>query len=85
MMKTTTVVHLRWFLIFISVVTIDARSISVGDPVTNDEPDVLSSSYRHRLEHSPSVQTLRWIPRRLGQSDLCEFCDVVVPVVSELD
>lgn len=64
---------------------IDTRSISVDEVVENEESNFLSNNNRHRFEHSPSVQTLRWIPRRLEKSDLCEFCEVVVPIVSTLD
>lgn len=57
----------------------DARSVQLltSDSIQDDETD----SYRHRLEHTDSFQTLRWSPRKLEQSELCEFCDLIIPVV----
>ena len=54
----------------IIIIIIDARSI-----------EDYSINYPHHLEHSKSFETLRWSPRKLEQSELCEFCDIIVPVV----
>ncbi len=75
-------------VLFIYLTTIDARSVLQNsdellgsNSLQDDGSSLISSSYRHRLEHSSNFQTLRWSPRKLEQSKLCEFCDLIVPVV----
>jgi len=87
MKLTSRLVFVLSFLI-IYITIFDARSVLqnfddllVSSSLQDDESSSISSSYRHRLEHSPSFQTLRWSPRKLEQSELCEFCDLIVPVV----
>jgi hypothetical protein len=78
----------RLLFVLCFLILIDARSILqnsedllVNNSVQDDESSSISNDYRHRVEHSNSFQTLRWSPRKLGQSELCEFCDLIVPVV----
>lgn len=76
-----------WLLFILGVLVIfitktNARSVSIltNDPIEDEESD----SYRHRLEHTDSFQTLRWTPRKIEQTALCEFCLLMVPIVSSL-
>jgi hypothetical protein len=87
MKLTSRLLFVLGFLI-IYIIIIDARSVLqnsddllVSSSLQDDESSSISSSYRHRLEHSPHFQALRWSPRKLEKSDLCEFCDLIVPVV----
>ena len=79
----TTATNLQWYLLFVYAITINARSL-LPDPNPISLSDSVANEDRHRLEHTSAVQTLRWTPRKLEQSELCGFCDVIVPVVSEL-
>ncbi len=86
-MKTTGLVIV---VLLIYIIAIDARSIlqnvdelfmeSISD---DEESNPLSNSYRHHLQHSSAFQTLRWSPKKLDKSELCEFCDLILPLVSE--
>lgn len=40
------------------------------------------SGYRHRFEQSPNFKALRWSEGYKRPSDLCELCDIGVPLVS---
>ena len=90
-MKVTSRLLVVLCLLTIYVITIDTRSIPqnsvdllVNTSPQDDETNLISnsiSSYRHRLEHSTNIQTLRWSLRKLKTSELCEFCDLMVPVV----
>ena len=76
MMKTAT--SLLWFLLFVYTRTIETRSILVDShSIANED--------RHQLEHSSAFQRLRWTPRKLEQSTLCDLCDAAVPVVGKLN
>ncbi|CAF5156126.1 unnamed protein product, partial [Rotaria sp. Silwood1] len=73
----------------IYVTRIDVRSVlqySINQLVSEDDQSSLIhnsvSSYRHRFEHSTNFQSLRWSLRKLKNDELCEFCDLMVPVVS---
>ncbi|CAF1215109.1 unnamed protein product [Adineta steineri] len=75
----------------IYITTIETRSIlpDSTDLLLNNSPqdeegkliDNNVNSYRHRLEHSTDIQTLRWALRKLNADELCEFCDIMVPVI----
>jgi len=78
----------RLLFVFCFLILIDARSVLqnsedllLNNSIQDDESSSISNNYRHHLEHSSSFQTLRWSPRKLEQSELCEFCDLIVPVV----
>ena len=90
---------IRRFLVVLCVATccvsiVSARSILQGsldvllnNAPENDESSSLSESvsgYRHRLEHSTDLQAIRWSLRKLNADELCEFCDLIVTVVSYL-
>jgi hypothetical protein len=70
-------------LFTIYTITIDARS------VLQDSVDLLASSslqedesnFRHRLEHSPVLDSLRWSVRKFDKDELCEYCDFILPIV----
>ncbi|CAF0859177.1 unnamed protein product [Adineta ricciae] len=87
---------IRRLLVVLCVTTccvsiVSARSILQGsvevllnDAPENDESSSLSDSvsgYRHRLEHSTDIQAIRWSLRKLNADELCEFCDLIVPVI----
>ncbi|CAF0981469.1 unnamed protein product [Rotaria sordida] len=91
MMKVTSCLLVVLYLLTIYVTRIDVRSIlqnSIDQLVSNSfDDDKLNlmhssiSSYRHRLEHSTKFQALRWSLRKLKNDELCEFCDLMVPVI----
>lgn len=63
----------------------DSLDLLLDDSLQNDEENSVSTSvnsYRHLLEHSSNIQALRWSLRKLDKDELCEFCDIIVPVVS---
>ena len=82
-MKLTSRLFVALCLLTIYVITTDTRSVLqdnfsllVSSSSQQDE-----SKFRHRVEHSMDLQALRWSLRKLGKDDLCEFCDLMVPLV----
>jgi hypothetical protein len=71
-------------LLTIYVITVDARSVLQNsvDLLVSSSSHEDESNVRHHLEHSTVMQELHWSLRKLGKNELCEFCDLVVPVVS---
>ena len=68
---------LQLLFVFVLVKTIvESRSIFT----TENEEEI--QSYRHQFEHSVDFQALRWSLKQLNKDDLCEFCDVAIPLVS---
>ncbi|CAF3417930.1 unnamed protein product [Rotaria socialis] len=74
----------------IHITKIYARSVlqksidlSPGYSLEDDESSFIHnsiSSCRHRLEHSTNFQALRWSLRKVQQTELCEFCELIIPV-----
>lgn len=67
---------------FIYLITIETRSIH-HDLDSMSHRNSITDNDRHQLEHSPAIQTLRWTPRKLEQSEICDLCDAAVPMVGE--
>lgn len=78
-------------LFALCITTAYSRSIQPDfvDLVLNDSPvhteDDISptdlAAYRHQFDHSMDIQALRWSLRKLQADELCEFCDIMVPLV----
>lgn len=91
-MKTSCLLAV-FYLLSTLAINISARAIGedsvdvlVNDPSTDEEYAWMAdaSRYRHRLEHSADFQALRWSLRKLNKDDLCEFCDVAIPLVGHV-
>ena len=89
----TSCLLVAFYLLSTCVINITARAIGedsvdvmVNDPSTDEEYAWMAdaSRYRHRLEHSADFQALRWSLRKLNKDDLCEFCDVAIPLVGHI-
>jgi hypothetical protein len=89
------------YLAFILLVTLftanratDAHSIKqdVVDRIVNDikssadDRSIALANYRHRVEHSHNIKALRsTLKDKYHASDYCEACDILTPMVSELN
>ena len=71
------------YLFTIYTITIDARSVLQNsvDLLASSSLEEDESNFRHRLEHSPDFDSLRWSVRKFDKDDLCEYCDLIVPIV----
>ena len=81
---------LSFVLLVISIATIDTRATepeSMIDLVLRDGVDEhkqllnMVASYRHRFEHSPHFQTLRWTSALEANPPYCDLCFALVPLV----
>jgi hypothetical protein len=75
----------------INVLTIETRSVRedyikpiLNDPLSDNHRKLLHAytGYRHRFEHSPNFEALRWSLKDLEAPELCEFCERGTPIVS---
>lgn len=67
--------QLLFAFVLVNTIVVESRSIFTTE---NDEE---IQSYRHQFEHSVDFQALRWSLKQLNKDDLCEFCDVAIPLV----
>ena len=85
-------IHVLVCFVFIAFSSVTTRSIQedadieqlVVDRINANKPlSAMITSYRHRFEHSPHFQALRWALKQQIPIPYCDFCDVFIPVVSE--
>jgi hypothetical protein len=83
--------HILVFFFFITFSTVHAHSIqqdSTAEELLNNRINAnkqvlaMITSYRHRFQHSPNFEALRWALSEKLTPPYCEVCHVVVPLVS---
>jgi hypothetical protein len=70
------------YFLTVFLLTINARSITDKNIIDNKQATITLANYRHRLEHSTNFKKLRWSLKHQFNKAYCQFCDLVVPVVS---